>query len=266
MVAAKIAVCSLLLTLLVDGSAADRVLGGYFVNWAQYRTAPYTYVPKNLSPIVGKLDQLMYSFFYFNNQFKVYTLEPKDGDFIKEIVAYKQSNPQLKVIASIGGWNFQSSLFSKMVSSHANRNSFIASLEAFMKEYGFDGVDLDWEYPCSQQRDDYVKISCQNIKRSHDDGGKCPDDTDNLLQFIKELRDALGNGSMISMASPAAQRDWKNIKLKEMSEYLDYWHVMTYDYTVSDISDSKLTAPNSPMHVPPIASGAVQWSLDYTGT
>ena len=235
------------------------------MNWAQYRSAPYTYVPQNLSPVVGKLDQLMYSFFYFNNQFKIYTLEPKDDQFIKEIVAYKESNPHLKVIASIGGWNFQSSLFSDMVSSHASRSSFIASLEAFMKEYSFDGVDIDWEYPCSGPRDDYVKITCQEIRRSHDDGGKCPDDTTNLFQFIKELRDALGNETMISMASPASKDKWEKVKLKEMSDYLDYWHMMTYDYTVSDISNSKLTAPNSPLHLPPKASGAVQWSLDYTG-
>ena len=234
------------------------------MNWAQYRSAPYTYTPQNLSPIVDKLDRLMYSFFFFNNMFEIYTLEDKDDEFIEEIVAYKESNPNLKVIASIGGWNFHSSLFSDMVGSPASRSAFITSLEKFMDKYGFDGVDIDWEYPCSGPRDDYVKITCTKIQSSHDDGGKCPDDTTNLLQFVKELRDALVDKT-ISMASPASSDNWENIKLKEMSDYLDYWHVMTYDYTVSDISDSKLTAPNSPLYLPPKDSGVVQWSLNYTG-
>lgn len=34
-----------------------------------------------------------------------------------------------------------------MVSNTANRQAFISSLTNFMSTYGFDGVDIDWEYP-----------------------------------------------------------------------------------------------------------------------
>ena len=34
-----------------------------------------------------------------------------------------------------------------MASTAANRMSFINKLMKFMDTYGFDGVDLDWEYP-----------------------------------------------------------------------------------------------------------------------
>ena len=34
-----------------------------------------------------------------------------------------------------------------MASTAANRKSFIIKLMKFMDTYGFDGVDLDWEYP-----------------------------------------------------------------------------------------------------------------------
>jgi GH18 family chitinase len=40
------------------------------------------------------------------------------------MVAFKQQNPKLKVIASIGGWNFPSSFFSEAVKQE-NRPKFI---------------------------------------------------------------------------------------------------------------------------------------------
>lgn len=239
------------------------LMGAYFVNWAQYRAAPYTYKPDKLQPIVGSIDQLMYAFAKFDDSFSVQFVETDDGTMIPEVIQYKQQNPNLKVFISVGGWTFPSAMFSKMVSTSTNRAAFISSLQAFMQKYGFDGVDLDWEYPCSQPRTDYVKITCSYIKLVDDAGGKCPDDTDNFLDLVKELRQALGD-KLITVASPAASKDWTHIHLKEMSDYIDYWHVMTYDYTVSDIPDGTRTAPNSPLYMPPVSTGAVQWSVNYT--
>lgn len=246
-------------------AATKRMMGAYFANWAQYHTKPYTYTPDKLSPIIGKIDQLMYSFLYFDASYNIQLIEPKDPEFIKTITGYKSSNANLKVIASIGGWNFHSALFSKMASSSTSRSAFITSLKGTLQKYQFDGVDLDWEYPCSSPRTDYVKFSCDKITPSQDAGGKCPDDTQNLFALIKELRQALGPKMFISLASPASQDKWEKVQLKEMSDYIDYWHVMTYDYTVSDIADSKMTAPNCPLHAPPKSTGVTQWSIDYTG-
>ena len=59
-----------------------------------------------------------------------------------------------------------------MASTAANRATFIASLMSFMRNYGFDGVDIDWEYPGA------------------DDRGGTPADTQNYVLLCKEMKSA----------------------------------------------------------------------------
>ena len=47
----------------------------------------------------------------------------------------------------LGGWNAGSKKFSQMAEDPAKRQIFLDSIIPFVKKYGFEGVDLDWEYP-----------------------------------------------------------------------------------------------------------------------
>jgi len=238
---------------------------GYFPNWAQYRVAPYTYTPENLSPIISGMNYVLYGFGKFDPKtFQVEPVEPKDPDFYQQINQMKSQNPSLKLILSIGGWNFDSAYFSWMVGSKNNRTMFIRSAVAYLQRYNLDGYDFDWEFPCSPPRTDYVKLACDNIVNHTDVGGRCPDDIDNYYTFIQELRQKVGPKVWISIAGQASQRYYQFFKLKELSALIDMWHIMTYDYTVSDIPDSSFTAPNAPLFNPKVQGDAGNWSVNTT--
>ena len=59
----------------------------------------------------------------------------------------KEHNPCLKVLIAIGGWNEGSEKYSLLAETEESRNEFAEQAMRFMVYYGFDGLDIDWEYP-----------------------------------------------------------------------------------------------------------------------
>lgn len=89
------------------------------------------------------------------------------------MTGWKAQNPDLKVIGSIGGWNFPSAFFSKAVRTVASRAKFVDAVIAYTGAHNLDGIEIDWEHPCSEPRINPVQITCEKFERVTDKGGHC---------------------------------------------------------------------------------------------
>ena len=151
--------------------------------------------------------------------------EPKfelttDSVKISKLIALKKKNPKLKILYSIGGWVW-SNHFSHTAAYKENRIKFAISSVKLMKKHGFDGVDLDWEYPGQRGEDNDFR----------------PSDKNNFNLLLEEIRKELekvgaidNKHYLLTIATGADQAYIDNTDLGKAHKYLDFINVMCYDF------------------------------------
>ena len=114
----------------------DAVLGAYFP-----ATAANTY-PIDAIP-AGSLTHLFYAFATIEDGHL--RLPAQAPAHLAALADLKRAHPGLKTVLSIGGWGAGG--FSDAALTPRSRSAFVE--ETLKLADGFDGVDLDWEFPVS---------------------------------------------------------------------------------------------------------------------
>ncbi|KAJ5965610.1 class V chitinase, partial [Penicillium waksmanii] len=190
---------------------------GYYESWADDSNSRLCNrrTPDEI-PLVG-LTHLNFAFTFFGpTTFEISPMSSAAAGLYKSFTALKKKSPGPETWISLGGWTINDegntpntrTAFSDMASTSANRRKFIEHLQNFMQSYGFDGIDIDWEYPAA------------------DDRGGSSADTDNFVRLLKEMRSSWGTSYGISVTLPSS-----------------YWYLQVMTFMVSGILKKQYTDP-----------------------
>ncbi len=133
---------------------------------------------------------------------------------LDSIRSCKKINPDLKLIVSIGGWGAGG--FSNACLTDEGIDTLARSTVELAMAEGFDGVDVDWEYPCSDQAEiDYGP---------HDKVGYTK-----FMQALRKYLDEAGPGHILTTAVGSEEYYIEGTEMDKVAEVCDYVNLMTYD-------------------------------------
>uniref|UniRef100_A0A7M5V7Q3 GH18 domain-containing protein n=2 Tax=Clytia hemisphaerica TaxID=252671 RepID=A0A7M5V7Q3_9CNID len=217
----------------------------YFTNWSQYRPGNAKYTAKNIDP--GLCTHIVYSFAKINKEtVSMEFTEWNDESTIKEVMALKKANPNLKILLGVGGWNHEKkdSPFSAISADTTSRMIFALNAISLLRKHKFDGLDLDWEYPAIR-------------------GGSPPEDKQRFTKLCRALRDNFDMNAEVSskprliLSSAVGASDRivdKAYEVSEIAKYLDFVNLISYDfygawnnftYHPTPMNGSELTVPKA---------------------
>jgi chitinase len=124
----------------------------------------------------------------------------------------------VKILCSIGGWT-DSDNFPAIAANAELRAAFAHACAELIRNKGFDGIDVDWEYP------------------GYAEHRGTPADRENFTRLLSALKDTLtllgkstGKDLLLTAALPAGGTHVKNIDVPEVAQILDRLNLMTYDF------------------------------------
>ncbi|CAL1711226.1 unnamed protein product [Somion occarium] len=213
-------------------AAGAKVQAAYFTNWGIYGA---NFQPTDIDP--STLTQILYAFADVSPDTGSISLtdsyadeqkhfpgdswdEPGNNLYgcLKQLYLLKMKNRNLKITLSVGGWTYSQSGHFNFVTDAGKRTTFVNSAVQLIKDYGFDGLDLDFEYPSNAAQGQGFADLLTSLRTAFDNLAKSNGDTTPYL---------------LTAAVSAGAENYANLVIPQMDKALDYWNLMAYDYAGS---------------------------------
>ena len=175
-----------------------------------------------------RLTHVIYAFAGISATGECVSESPADDQInFPALIQLKRQHPELMTLISIGGAS-SAARYSSATSSPTGITTLAQSAVNYMKDNGFDGIDIDWEFPTAAQKDIYTAL---------------------LVELRKQL-DAQGSADgrsyLLTIAAPAGPSNYENIDLAQIHPQLDWINLETYDFTVVSSKSTNFVAPLFP--------------------
>ena len=203
-------------------TAGKRVVG-YYPYWAEIRD----YTPQDVP--YEKITHLNYAFVRPQPNGEItFTGSDTAPEAVRQLREMSRQHPDTSFIFSASsGW--YSGDFSDAASTAERRSRFARSAIELLREFEFDGIDIDWEYP---------------------DGTIRESDPQNLTLLLKEIRRQMDeaekeDGKTYELTMAAAPAPWNAdpLEVDKISDYLDSISVMNYNFHGAWSSNTHFNAP-----------------------
>lgn len=199
---------------------SEKVVVAYVTSWS------------TVMPDPDRVTHINYAFGHVSDSFDGVRIDNEDR--LRSITALRNDAPSLKVLLSVGGWG--SGRFSEMAADDAFRKSFAEDCARVVKEFGLDGIDIDWEYPTS---------SAAGISAS-------PEDKDNFTLLMRDIREAIGTEKALTLATVCSAQ---YIDFPSIMPYVDFVNIMSYDMGWAPKHNAPLYRSDAQGNISPIVGG-----------
>lgn len=188
------------------------VKGAYWPSWSQ--TFPPSVIDTSL------FTHIYYAFLSPNNVTFKFEIPDSTAALLHNFATtLHRKDPPVKTLISIAGGGADPKLFARMASEAKSRKVFINSAIEVARRFGFDGLDLDWEFP------------------------KDPKEMQDLGQLFEEWRNVIQTEAKSTKKPPLLltaavyfsveflwAETYRKFPVAPMKKNLDWINVMCYDY------------------------------------
>lgn len=226
------------LFLTAQAFASDKLLMGHFFEWngqiGDVQTDPLTH--------------LVYNHLDLTTDASIEILHPElASSHFQALQQLKQDQPELLILASIGGWTL-SKHYPSVVADETKSHQLIKNIGEFVANSEFDGVSIDWRYP---------GISRESTVGQRDYDGEY------LLRLLRNIRQAYPTMPLVVTVSVLTD-DLAYLPVADISQSVDFIEVLTLDLAGHWQNHTGHSSPlHTPLHNPSIFTGSVSESIEF---